>query len=203
MITHLRGKLIEKNKSYLIIDCHGVGYHIHISLYTYSFLLEKEREEGKEISIYTYLFIKENKHVLYGFFEKIEREIFSYLISVNGIGPSSAIMLLSSITPYEIAESIYKNDVKAFRKVKGIGTKTAQRIIIELKDKFTKEISNRKVENVKFLGSTSDLIKKEALNALNVLGFSPTVSKNVLDDILNEHPEFSVENIIKEFLKKL
>ncbi|ACY40376.1 Holliday junction DNA helicase RuvA [Blattabacterium sp. (Blattella germanica) str. Bge] len=196
MITHLRGKLIEKNQSYLIIDCHGVGYHIHISLYTHSSLLE---EEGKDICIHTYLFIKDNQHVLYGFFDKIERKIFSYLISVNGIGPSSAIMLLSSLTPYEIEKSISKEDIKAFDKVKGIGTKTAQRIIIELKDKFTKEIFYKKVKNE----NTPYSIKKEALSALSVLGFSTKESKKILDDILNEHPEFSVENLIKESLKKL
>ncbi|AFJ90717.1 Holliday junction branch migration protein RuvA [Blattabacterium sp. (Blaberus giganteus)] len=200
MITHLRGKLIEKNQSDLIIDCHGVGYHIHISSYTYCSLLEKE---GKNIFIYTYLFIKENQHVLYGFFDKKERQIFSYLISVNGIGPSSAIMLLSSLTPYEIEESISKEDIKVFNKVKGIGTKTAKRIIIELKDKIIKEIIYKKEKNVKLLENTPYNIKKEALSALSVLGFSPKESKKVLDDILNENPEFSVENLIKESLKKL
>ncbi|WP_185862369.1 Holliday junction branch migration protein RuvA [Blattabacterium cuenoti] len=195
MITHLRGKLIEKNQSYLIIDCHGVGYKIHISSYTYSSLLE---EEGKDICLHTYFFIKENQHILYGFFEKIERKIFSYLISVNGIGPSTAIMLLSSLTPYEIEQSIYKEDIKVFNQVKGIGTKTAKRIIIELKDKIT---NLKKGKNVKFLENTP--IKKEALSALVVLGFSPKESKKVLDNILDEHPEFSVENLIKESLKKL
>ncbi|WP_185858800.1 Holliday junction branch migration protein RuvA [Blattabacterium cuenoti] len=201
MITHLRGQLIEKNQSYLIIDCHGVGYHIYISSYTYSYLLAEE--EGKEIYIHTYLFIKENKYGLYGFFEKIERKIFSYLISVNGIGPNSAIMLLSCLTPYEIEKSIYKEDIQVFKKVKGIGTKTAKRIIIELKDKISKEIMNnsKKEKNVKFSEKTS--VKKEALNALIVLGFSAKESKKVLDDILDKHPEFSIENIIKESLKKL
>ncbi|WP_185861514.1 Holliday junction branch migration protein RuvA [Blattabacterium cuenoti] len=196
MITHLRGKLIEKNQSYLIIDCHGVGYHIHISSYTYSSLLLKE---DIDICIYTYLFIKENQHVLYGFFDKKERKMFSNLISVNGIGPNSAIMLLSSLTPYEIEKSIYKEDIKVFKKVKGIGTKTAQRIIIELKDK----IIPKKGKNIKLLKDPSYLIKKEALSALNVLGFSPKESKKVLDDILYKNPEFSVENLIKESLKKI
>ncbi|WP_341665146.1 Holliday junction branch migration protein RuvA [Blattabacterium cuenoti] len=200
MITHLRGKLVEKTKSYLIIDCHGVGYHIHISSYTYSSLLEKE---GKYICIYTYLFIKENKHVLYGFFDKKERKIFSYLISVNGIGPSSAIMLLSSMTPYEIEKSISKEDIKVFNKVKGIGTKTAQRIIIELKDKIIKGIIHKKEKNVKLLENSPYLIKQEALSALSILGFSPQKSKKVLDDILEKNPEFSVENLIKESLKKI
>ncbi|WP_185867382.1 Holliday junction branch migration protein RuvA [Blattabacterium cuenoti] len=198
MITHLRGKLIEKNQSYLIIDCHGVGYHIHISSYTYSSLLEKE---GKDICVHTYLLIKENQHVLYGFFDKKERKIFSYLISVNGIGPSSAIMLLSSLTPYEIEKSISKEDIKMFNQVKGIGTKTAQRIIIELKDKIIQD--PKKGKNVKILENTSYFIKKEALSALRVLGFSSQEYQKVLDDILDENPEFSVENLIKESLKKI
>ncbi|WP_185856415.1 Holliday junction branch migration protein RuvA [Blattabacterium cuenoti] len=196
MITHLRGKLIEKNQSYLIIDCHGIGYYVHISSYTYSSLFEKE---GKKIHIYTYLFIKENQHVLYGFFDKIERKIFSYLISVNGIGPNSAIILLSSLTPYEIEKSIYKEDIETFHKVKGIGIKTAKRIIIELKDKIphkTGKDNSVKKENFPSL-------KKEALSALNVLGFSPKESNKVLDEILEKNPEFSVENLIKESLKKL
>ncbi|WP_185855035.1 Holliday junction branch migration protein RuvA [Blattabacterium cuenoti] len=202
MITHLRGKLIEKNRSYLIIDCNGVGYYLHISLYTYSSLLE---EEGKEISIYTYLFIKENQHVLYGFFERIERKIFSHLISVNGIGPSSAITILSSLTPHEIKESISREDIEVFNQVKGIGIKTAQRIIIELKDKISiiPSTISKKGKNVNFFDKTPIFIKKEALSALIVLGFSPKESKKVLEDILDKNPEFTVENLIKESLKKL
>ncbi|WP_185866819.1 Holliday junction branch migration protein RuvA [Blattabacterium cuenoti] len=202
MITHLRGKLIEKNPSSLIIDCNGVGYYLHISSYTYSFLLE---EEGKEISIYTYLFIKENQHVLYGFFERVERKIFSHLISVNGIGPSSAITLLSSLTPHEIEESIYKEDLEVFNQVKGIGRKTAQRIIIELKDKISSipSIILKKGKNVNFFDKTPTFIKKEALSALIVLGFSPKESKKVLENILDKNPELTVENLIKESLKKL
>ncbi|WP_185878678.1 Holliday junction branch migration protein RuvA [Blattabacterium cuenoti] len=201
MITHLRGKLIEKNQSSLIIDCNGVGYYLHISSYTYSSLLE----EGKEISIYTYLFIKENQHVLYGFFEKIERKIFSHLISVNGIGPSSAITILSSLTPYEIEESISREDIEVFNQVKGIGRKTAQRIIIELKDKISIIPSTipKKGKNVNFFDKTPTFIKKEALSALIVLGFSPKESKKVLEEILDKNPEFTVENLIKESLKRL
>ncbi|ACX83900.1 Holliday junction DNA helicase motor protein [Blattabacterium sp. (Periplaneta americana) str. BPLAN] len=202
MITHLRGKLIEKNQSSLIIDCNGVGYYLHISSYTYSSLLE---EEGKEISIYTYLFIKENQHVLYGFFERIERKIFSHLISVNGIGPSSAITILSSLTPHEIKESISREDIEVFNQVKGIGKKTAQRIIIELKDKISISPSTipKKGKNVNFFDKPPIFIKKEALSALIVLGFSPKESKKVLEEILDKNPEFTVENLIKESLKKL
>ncbi|WP_185858196.1 Holliday junction branch migration protein RuvA [Blattabacterium cuenoti] len=200
MITYLRGKLVEKNQSYLIIDCHGIGYHIHISSYTYYSLLEIE---GKDICIYTYLFIKENQHVLYGFFGQKERKIFSDLISVNGIGPSSAIILLSSMTPYEIEKSISQEEIKVFKKVKGIGTKTAQRIIMELKDKIIKDIIPIKEKNVKPLENTSYLIKKEALSALSVLGFSHQEAKKVIDDIWDENPIFSVENLIKESLKRI
>ncbi|WP_185853008.1 Holliday junction branch migration protein RuvA [Blattabacterium cuenoti] len=202
MITHLRGKLIEKNQSYLIIDCNGVGYYLHISSYTYSSLLE---EKEKEISIYTYLFIKDHQHVLYGFFERIERKIFSHLISVNGIGPSSAITILSSLTPHEIKESISREDIEGFNQIKGIGRKTAQRIIIELKDKISIIPSTipKKGKNVNFFDKTPTFIKKEALSALIVLGFSPKESKKVLEDILDKNPEFTVENLIKESLKKL
>ncbi|WP_185850618.1 Holliday junction branch migration protein RuvA [Blattabacterium cuenoti] len=197
MITHLRGKLVEKNQSYLIIDCHGVGYYIYISSYTYSSL---RKEVGENIYIYTYLFMKENQNVLYGFFDKKERNIFSYLISVNSIGPSSAIRLLSTLTPKKIEESIYKEDIKVFDKVKGIGKKTAQRIILELKDKIIPD--EKKRNHVKIIEDVG-LIRKDALSALIVLGFSVKESEKVLDNILNKHPEFSVENLIKESIKKL
>ncbi|WP_185871318.1 Holliday junction branch migration protein RuvA [Blattabacterium cuenoti] len=197
MITHLRGKLVEKNQSYLIIDCHGVGYYIYISSYTYSSL---KKEVGENIYIYTFLFMKENQKVLYGFFDKKERNIFSYLISVNSIGPSSAITLLSTLTPNKIEESIYKEDIKVFDKVKGIGKKTAQRIILELKDKIIP--AEKKQNHVKIIEDVG-LIKKDALSALIVLGFSVKESEKVLDNILNKHPEFSVENLIKESIKKL
>ncbi|AWU45422.1 Holliday junction branch migration protein RuvA [Blattabacterium punctulatus] len=200
MITHLRGKFIEKNQSYLIIDCNGIGYYIHISLSTYSSFSTKT--EGEEIYIYTYLFIKEHQHVLYGFFDRIERKIFSDLISVNGIGPNSAITLLSSLTPYEIEQSIFNEEIEVFKRVKGIGIKTAHRIIIELKDKIG--IFSKKEKNVTlFDKNTPSIIKKEALSALIVLGFSTKESKKVLEDILEKNPRFTVENLIKESIKKL
>ncbi|AWU43772.1 Holliday junction branch migration protein RuvA [Blattabacterium sp. (Cryptocercus kyebangensis)] len=200
MITHLRGKLIERDQSYLIIDCNGIGYYIHISSSTYSSFLLKKVEE--EIYIYTYLFIKENKHVLYGFFDRIERKIFSHLISVNGIGPNSAITLLSSLTPYEIEKSISKEDTEVFKSIKGIGIKTAHRIIIELKDKIGL-LSKKGKDVTLFDKNTPSIIKKEALRALIVLGFSPKESKKVLEDLLEKNPKFTVENLIKDSLKKL
>ncbi|WP_185868709.1 Holliday junction branch migration protein RuvA [Blattabacterium cuenoti] len=199
MITYLIGKLVEKNSSRLIIDCHGIGYHICISSHTYSFLLKQN--VGEKIHIYTYLLIKESQYVLYGFFEKIERKIFSYLISVNGIGPSLAIMLLSSLTPHEIQESIYKGNVEPLNNVKGIGKKIAKRIIIELKDKISKEFTGK--ENPFKREIPHYHKKKEALRALHVLGFSSKNSEGILEDLLEKHPSYSVEHVVKEFLKKL
>ncbi|WP_185882615.1 Holliday junction branch migration protein RuvA [Blattabacterium cuenoti] len=195
MITHLRGKLIEKNQSNLIIDCNGVGYYIYISVYTYSSL--SEQTNGKEIIIYTYLFTKEHKQLLYGFFDKIERTMFSHLISVNGIGPSSAINLLSSLTTNEIEMSIYQEDTEKFRTIKGIGNKTAKRIIIELKDKLGPVIITPKTPN------EYQYKQQEALRALITLGFSHQESKTVLAHVINKNPELDLENIIKESLKKL
>ncbi|WP_185865229.1 Holliday junction branch migration protein RuvA [Blattabacterium cuenoti] len=193
MITHLRGKIIEKNKSNLIVDCWGVGYKINISLYTYYLL----KNEEKEVLIYTYLFIRENQQILYGFFDKKERKIFLYLISVNGVGPNLAILLLSSLTPYEIEKSIYEENIITFKNVKGIGNKIAQKIVIELKDKINKYYKAEKEKKI-----LNDHVKKEALNALNVLGFYSKESKQLLDNIFIENPNFSVENLVKEFLKK-
>ncbi|WP_185873004.1 Holliday junction branch migration protein RuvA [Blattabacterium cuenoti] len=195
MITHLRGKLIEKNQSNLIIDCNGVGYYIYISVYTYYSL--SEQKNGKEIIIYTYLFTKEHKQLLYGFFDKIERKMFSHLISVNGIGPSSAINLLSYLTPNEIEQSIYKEDPEVFIKIKGIGNKTAKRIIIELKDKMDPVIITQNTKN------EYQYKQQEALRALITLGFSHKDSKKVLDHVINKNPKLDLENIIKESLKEL
>ncbi|WP_185877585.1 Holliday junction branch migration protein RuvA [Blattabacterium cuenoti] len=198
MITHLKGEIIEKNNSYIIIDCNGVGYYIHISEYTYSFLSKIKK---KYICIYTYLIIREHKHILYGFFDKKERKIFSYLISVNGIGPNLSIVLLSSISPYEIEKSIYEEDIGIFNKVKGIGKKTAQKIIIELKDKICKK-SQVEYNGINIKYDTINNVKKEALYALHVLGFSHKDCENILDDILYKIPDISVENLVKKFFEK-
>ncbi len=196
MITHVIGRLVEKNESYLVIDCNGIGYFIHISSYTYSFL----SKIGTIVNIYTYLFIKENKHILYGFFDKKERKIFSYLISVNGVGGSLAIILLSYLTPYEIEKSIYQENIKTFNKIKGIGIKTAKKIIIELKDKIYKEL---KINNSENNDINNIFIKKKALNAIKVLGFTTKkIYKEIIDDILTKNPNSSVEDLVKEFLKR-
>ena len=137
MITFLRGKLIEKNHTDVVIECHGVGYFVNISLHTFSLL-----PEGESIMLYTYLHIKEDAHTLYGFAHKSEREIFKLLISVSGVGTSIARTMLSSLEPSQVKQAIATGDVKTIQGVKGIGAKTAQRVILDLKDKILKVVSN-------------------------------------------------------------
>lgn len=198
MITHLIGKVIEKCQSYLIIDCNGVGYYVNISSYTYSFLLKKKIEKIFT-KIYTYLLIREKEHVLYGFFDKKERKVFSYLISINGVGPSLAITMLSSLTPKEIEEYVYKKDYNIFvKKVKGIGKKIAKKIIIELEDKIFQKKEKISIKEKVFSNNKI----KEVISVLNILGFSHKNSKHFLDDIINKYPNYSVEDLVKEFLKK-
>jgi len=133
MITHLRGRLIEKNPTYVVVDCNGIGYFVNISLNTFSALPEEET-----IKIYTHLHVKEDSHTLYGFMDIMEREIFRLLISVSGIGTSTARTMLSSLHPDQIKQAIASNDVATIQGIKGIGAKTAQRVILDLKDKILK-----------------------------------------------------------------
>ncbi|WGH26984.1 MAG: Holliday junction branch migration protein RuvA [Candidatus Bostrichicola ureolyticus] len=194
MITYIKGKLIEKTHNYTIIEINGIGYFINISFNTYNKLLPFNN--NKEIILYTHVFIKEKNHILYGFFDKIEREIFRYLITINGIGPNYAILILSSLTPKEVVNSILNNKIDTFLKIKGIGIKNAKRIIIELKDKIPTNIYNKK-----------DILKynekEDVLSALKVLGFAQKNAKQILDDIMEKKPELSTEDLIKETLKKL
>lgn len=193
MITHLRGKLIEKNPTELVVECGGVGYLLHISLHTFSLLPSDEA-----ISIYTHLQVKEDSHSLYGFMELSERAIFRLLISVSGIGANTARTMLSSLSPEELRDAIAVSNLGAIQSVKGIGLKTAQRVIIELKDKILK------IYGIDELSSTLDNTnKEEALSALEVLGFIRKQSEKMVDKILREHPSLSVENIIKQTLKSL
>ncbi len=132
MINHLRGKLVEKNPTYAIVECNGVGYFLHISLHTFSLLKDEEN-----IHLYTHLLVKEDSHTLFGFAEKSEREIFRLLISVSGVGSSIARTMLSSLSPTEVRDAIANGDVPSIQAIKGIGAKTAQRVILDLKDKST------------------------------------------------------------------
>jgi len=182
MITHLRGKLVEKNPTYVVIEVGGVGYWLNISLNTFSLLPSDEL-----VILYTHLSVKEDSHTLFGFINKTEREIFRLLISVSGVGPSIARTMLSSMTTDEIQQS-----------VKGIGTKTAQRVLVDLKDKISKTFA---ADEVSFAESNTN--KNEALSALEVLGFNKKQSEKVLDKILLEDKKASVETLIKKALKNL
>lgn len=193
MITHIQGKLVEKNPTGVVIDCNGVGYSINISLHTFSLLPESEN-----LRLFTHLQIKEDSHTLYGFVEKQERELFRLLISVSGIGANIARTMLSSLSPTHIIQAIASNDVGTVQSIKGIGVKTAQRVILDLKDKVLKVYSLDEVST-----SNYNTNKEEALSALEVLGFARKASEKVIDKIVNENPNATVENIIKQALKNL
>ncbi|WP_445956102.1 Holliday junction branch migration protein RuvA [Yeosuana sp.] len=193
MITHIQGKLIEKNPTDVVIECNGVGYILNISLHTFSQIPDKEL-----LKLYTHLQVKEDSHTLYGFSSLTEREIFRLLISVSGIGANIARTMLSSLTPQQIKEGIAIGDVALIQSIKGIGTKTAQRVIIDLKDKILKiyDIDEDSVSK----GNTN---KNEALSALEVLGFVKKQAERVIDKILISQPDADVETIIKQALKNL
>ena len=193
MITHLRGKLVEKSPTGVVIECNGVGYFVNISLNTYSQLTNDEN-----IRLLTHLQVKEDSHQLYGFINSTERDIFRLLISVSGIGTNTARTMLSSLTPKQVRDGISSEDVALIQSVKGIGLKTAQRVIIDLRDKILKAYDFD--ETISVLNNTK---KDEALSALEVLGFSKKQSDRVVIKILKRIPEASVELIIKEALKNL
>ena len=192
MITQIKGRLIEKSPTELVVDCNGIGYSVNISLNTYSQIGNDEN-----IKLYTYLLIKEDSHSLYGFFKKSERSLFKLLISVSGVGASTARMMLSSLSPSEIISAIMSENVQVVQSIKGIGLKTAQRIILELKDK---------VLSLEEAGDESLTLNKqseEASSALEVLGYSRKQTSKLLSKIISENPGINVESIIKKALNKL
>ncbi len=193
MIAHLQGKLVEKTPTDVVIDCGGVGYHVNISLHTYSLL-----PNADFIKLFTHLLIKEDAHTLFGFVEKSEREIFKLLLSVSGIGASIARTMLSSLDPKQIINAIASGDVVTIQSIKGIGTKTAQRVILDLKDKVVKLYD---IDEVSM--SQSNTNRDEALSALEVLGFVRKTSEKIIEKIVKEDPSASVESIIKKALKNL
>ncbi len=193
MITQIRGRLVEKNPTFVVVDCSGVGYLLHISLQTFSALPEDEN-----VKLYTHLSIREDAHTLYGFFTKQEREVFKLLISVSGVGPSIARTMLSSMSTEEIQKAIASDNVALIQSVKGIGAKTAQRVIVDLKDKILKTFDLEEV-----FQSTDNTNKEEALSALEVLGFPRKLSEKVILRLLKDAPDESVESLIKKALKNL
>lgn len=193
MITHIQGKLVEKTPTQVVIDCGGVGYHVNISLHTYSLLPTTDF-----IKLFTHLQIKEDAHTLFGFVEKSEREIFKLLLSVSGIGASIARTMLSSLDPKQITNAIASGDVLTIQSIKGIGSKTAQRVILDLKEKILKLYDLDEVSM-----SQNNTNRDEALSALEVLGFVRKTSERVVEKIIKEEPDSSVESIIKKALKNL
>lgn len=191
MIGSLNGRLIEKNPTELLIECSGVGYEVKISLNTYTQLTDSE-----QIKLHTKLIVREDAQILYGFFTKEEREMFNYLISVSGIGPNTAMIMLSSLIPEEIAHAIQTDDVITIQGIKGIGAKTAQRVIIDLKGKVIKFSSGSETFVLK-----GNKTRFDALNALVSLGFDKKSTEKVLDKI--DSGEQTVEQLIKEALRLL
>lgn len=191
MIGQLNGKLIEKNPTELLIDCAGVGYEVKISLNTFSAIGNDEA-----IRLHTRLIVREDAHILYGFASKEEREMFNHLISVSGIGPNTAMIMLSSLIPDEIAHAIQSEDVRTIQSIKGIGAKTAQRVIIDLKDKMLKMTFS--AEN---MFSQNNTQRFDALTALVSLGFDKKAADKAIDKIATGNE--TVEQLIKEALKIL
>ena len=196
MITFLKGNMVELSPTHAIVECGGVGYYLNISLNTFS---KFEKTNNTTTKFYTYLSIKEDSHTLYGFFDKEERKCFVLLLSVSGVGASTARMILSSLTPNDLQRVILSEDVKELKSVKGIGLKSAQRIIIDLKDKMN--IESELISQTSPHGSSS--IKQEALYALEKLGFSIKKTNAIIDKIIRENSNLSVEEVIKLALKTL
>ena len=193
MIHHLKGKLVEKNPTYVVVECNGVGYFLNISLHTFSLLPNDENA-----MLYTHLQVKEDSHTLFGFSDKAEREIFRLLLSVSGIGASTARTMLSSLNPTQVRDAIASGDVATIQGIKGIGAKTAQRVILDLKDKILK------VYDIDELSlQSNNTTKEEALSALEVLGYTRRQSEKVVERILSQNSSLSVEDIIKSALKNL
>ena len=194
MYAYIDGKLVFKSAAYVVIDAGGVGYHINISLNTYSRLGEAER-----CKLFTWLHVKEDAHTLYGFADEGERRLFLHLISISGIGPNTGRMMLSSITPEEIQNAIISGNVSLIQRIKGIGPKSAQRLILELQDKLKKEGSE-----TLSLAPLNKTAKDEALSALVMLGFARNAVEKVLEQEINKNGgDLSVEQLIKSALKSL
>lgn len=193
MYEFIQGDIADLNPARVVIETGGVGYSIHISLNTYSALLNK-----KEVRIFTQLIIREDAHLLYGFATREERELFRNLLSVNGVGAATALMMLSSLTPDEILGAIAGENVTLLKSVKGIGLKTAQRVIIDLKDK-----AGKLPWTEQNLVPADNTVRNEALSALVMLGFARKDAESALDKVIKEQPGSSLEKIIKFTLKRL
>ena len=198
MIEYIRGELAEITPALAVIDCNGVGYGIHISLNTYSAIQGK-----KSVKLYIYEAIREDAHVLFGFSTKQERELFLLLISVSGIGGNTARMILSALSPAELCNVISSGNEKLLKGVKGIGLKTAQRIIVDLKDKIAATGMETVSGSIATLSPANTEVHDEAIAALTMLGFAQAPSQKVVTSILKEEPGLTVEKVIKLTLEGL
>ena len=198
MIEYIKGELAEITPAMAVIDCHGVGYGINISLNTYSAIQGK-----KETKLFIYEVIREDTYMLYGFSTKQERELFLLLISVSGIGGNTARMILSALSPAELCTVISTGNEKLLKTVKGIGLKTAQRIIVDLKDKIASIGGEQGVPVSKLAAAANSEVYEEAVAALTMLGFAPAPSQKVVAEILKDDPNTAVEMVIKLALKRL
>ena len=193
MYEFISGKLVELSPAYAVIEAGGIGYQINISLNTFALL------EGKsEATLYLHLVVREDAHLLYGFVAKEERELFRHLISVSGVGANTARVILSSLSPTEITQAIAQGDVNLLKQIKGIGLKTAQRIVVDLKDKIAKGSAEQEI-----FAQSNNTIREEALSALVMLGFTKAVAEKTISQILKNSPNQTVEGIIKDALKGL
>ncbi len=193
MIAQIKGRLVEKTPTYVVIDCNGVGYQLNISLNTFSKLGEDE-----SCLLFTHFVVREDAQLLYGFKDKNERELFRLLISVSGVGSSTAMMILSSLSPDEIKGAIMTGDVNTLKSIKGIGAKSAERIIVDLKDKIGKVELTGKIS-----AFANNTIKDEALSALIMLGFAKVPAEKALEKIFVQTSDITVEELIKRTLKTL
>ncbi len=197
MIDYIKGNITELNPAFAVIDNHGIGYMMNITLSTYDVLARASRDEMQQL--YAHEVIREDAHTLYGFASKQEREAFLLLISVSGVGPNTARMVLSSMNVDEFSQAISTGNVAMFKSVKGVGGKTAQRIIVDLKDKIKPTGDTLLVEK----GQVHSEIFDEALAALVMLGFSQQASNKALKSLFAANPSLSVESAIKQALKMM
>ena len=195
MITYVSGPVAHKNPSFVVIEAGGLGYHVNISLYTYAKI-----ERADKVKLLTHFHVKEDGQTLYGFYDETERTLFRLLISVSGVGPATALVVLSTMNPDEIRAAVIGEDVASIRKVKGIGPKTAQRIILDLKDKLIKQ----NVEGPTMLSPQSNTLRSEALSALVNLGFARPSVQRALNRVMTSRPETATsEELIKLALREL
>ncbi|MEM9990613.1 MAG: Holliday junction branch migration protein RuvA [Bacteroidota bacterium] len=199
MISYIKGAITFKSPTYVIVETGGIGYHVNVSLHTYALI-----EKAETVKILIYQHIKEDSNTLYGFAEEVERNLFKHLISVSGIGPNTAQLVLSGMQADEVRAAIIGEDDKAFSRVKGIGPKTAKRIILDLKDKILKDSGEAPLTITTGSGVSNTQLREEALSALVALGFNKIGVQKTLNKILRMQPSIgSVEALIKAALKQL